>query len=453
MLNEFLEKVSDQGILVLNDSEGFKRDWTPLLALREFLGQTIGKPSAVIKPKSVEEIAKVIKLANNYNACVVPYAGGSSVVGGAYHNSCTILDLSELNKVLELNEDDLTVTVEAGIKIKDLEDKLNSKGYTLDYHPQSFFLATIGGAIAHKGSGSHSSSNIEELLLWIEVVLPNGEIVRIGPDKSVRNSMGPGMLSLFIGSEGTLGVITKAKLKIKPLANYHKDLAFYFNSIDDAIKFAKEYTVRLPPPYRVVVHDSESANYMLGLPYFISLVRVRGYDQELVDVEERLIKNIALKYGGKEGEKETVRKWRDVFARNYEANFLSLVQSGYFTDTLDLAGSWSIIPKIYKELRENLYSINGVKSVLSRFTHLYTNGTCLYVMVILRQDPEVLLKVWETAAKVVIKWGGTTSHHHGVGFLKKPWILREKEDEVRLYKMFKLLLDSKGIMNPGKLVD
>ncbi|TRM73767.1 alkyldihydroxyacetonephosphate synthase, partial [Sulfolobus sp. A20-N-F8] len=163
MLDTFLKGVESRGISILKDVEGYRRDWTPLLALEEYLGKDIGKPIAVLKVSNNDQISEIVKLANKYKVCLVPFSGGSSVVGGAYHNKdCVVLDLSDLNKVIEFNEEDLTVTVEAGIKIKDLESWLNNKGYTLDYHPQSFYLATIGGAIAHKGSGSHSSSNIEE---------------------------------------------------------------------------------------------------------------------------------------------------------------------------------------------------------------------------------------------------------------------------------------------------
>ncbi|TRM99339.1 alkyldihydroxyacetonephosphate synthase, partial [Sulfolobus sp. F1] len=379
---------------------------------------------------------------------------GSSVVGGAYHNKdCVVLDLSDLNKVIEFNEEDLTVTVEAGIKIKDLESWLNNKGYTLDYHPQSFYLATIGGAIAHKGSGSHSSSNIEELVLWLEVILPNGEKIEVGPNKSIRNSMGPELMHLFIGSEGRLGIITKAKLRVKPLANYYKDLAFYFDTFEDAIRFAREYTIHVHPPYRAVIHDNESGSYMLGLPYSISLIRLREYDQELVNAEESIVKKIARSYNGKEGEPELVKKWREVFAKKYEEQLLYLVTQGYWNDTLDLAISWSELPKMYRELRKSIMSLSGVYNVLSRLSHLYMNGSSLYVVVIFKQDPELLEKIWETTAKVVLKYGGTISHHHGVGFLKKKWIGEEKKDEIRLFNIIRNYLDENGVMNKGKLID
>ncbi|TRM91179.1 alkyldihydroxyacetonephosphate synthase, partial [Sulfolobus sp. A20-N-G8] len=100
-----------------------------------------------------------------------------------------------------------------------------------------------------------------------------------------------------------------------------------------------------------------------------------------------------------------------------------------------------------------IMSLSGVYNVLSRLSHLYMNGSSLYVVVIFKQDPELLEKIWETTAKVVLKYGGTISHHHGVGFLKKKWIGEEKKDEIRLFNIIRNYLDENGVMNKGKLID
>ncbi|WP_243675580.1 FAD-dependent oxidoreductase [Vulcanisaeta distributa] len=139
---------------VISEGHGlsaFRRDWWSILMLREVLGHDIDAPPAVIRPGSIDEVINVVRLANKYGVCLAPYGGGSSVVGGAYHNGCVVVDMSRLSRVLEFNEEDLTLTVEAGAKVVDVERWLNERGYTLDYHPQSFQLLTIGGAIAHGG--------------------------------------------------------------------------------------------------------------------------------------------------------------------------------------------------------------------------------------------------------------------------------------------------------------
>jgi len=437
---------------IIRDIDKYKRDWTPLLILKEFLGQDLGKPISVISPSLINELIEIIKLAYENDVCIVPYGGGSSVVGGAYHNNCVIIEMSKLNRIIEFNENDLTVTVEAGIKISELESWLNSKGCTLDYHPQSFYLATIGGAIAHKGSGSHSSSNIENLILWMEVLLPNGEIVSLGPNNAVRTSMIPDLMRIFIGSEGTLGIITKVKLRVFPLANLHTDLAFNFDSFETSLNFARELALRLPPPHRVVIHDKDSSMFILNVPYNIALIRIRGYDEELISAQEKVIKKIAKDYGASEAEGDLLKVWREVFARKYEEQLLKLTSLGLWSDTLDLAGSWSVLRKIYNELKKTLLQVEGVKNVLSRITHLYTNGASLYNVVIMKQDEGTLIRVWETAANVTISNGGTISHHHGVGLLKRNWVEDEAGKQLELLKSIKKLLDKKGLLNPRKLI-
>ncbi|BDB99695.1 FAD-binding oxidoreductase [Saccharolobus caldissimus] len=438
--------------LIVRESERYKRDWTPLLVLREILGEDLGKPVAVLSPSKIEELVEIVKLANENNVCIVPYGGGSSVVGGSYHNGCLIIDMSKLNRIIEFNDTDLTVTVEAGIKISDLEHWLNNRGYTLDYHPQSFYLATIGGAIAHKGSGSHSQSNIENLVLWMEVLFPSGDLIYLGFGKAIRTSMIPDLIRLFIGSEGTLGIITKVKLRVFPLAPFHTDLAFAFDNFNKSIKFARDFAIRLPPPHRIVIHDKDSSMFMLNLPYNIALIRIRGYDEELVNAQERVTRKIAQNYNSKEIERDLVKVWRDVFARKYEEQLTKLISSGLWNDTLDLAGSWSVLSEIYDKLKSELLSIEGVNNVLSRITHLYTNGASLYNVVIMKQDIRVLEKVWETTAKIVINSGGTISHHHGVGLLKRKWVKDEATKQLELLKNFKKLLDGKNLLNPGKLI-
>ena len=423
---------------IIRDIDKYKRDWTPLLILKEFLGQDLGKPLSVISPSSINELIEIIKLAYENDVCIVPYGGGSSVVGGAYHNNCVIIEMSKLNRIIEFNENDLTVTVEAGIKISELESWLNSKGCTLDYHPQSFYLATIGGAIAHKGSGSHSSSNIENLILWMEVLLPNGEIVSLGPNNAVRTSMIPDLMRIFIGSEGTLGIIIKVKLRVFPLANLRTDLAFNFDSFETSLNFARELALRLPPPHRVVIHDKDSSMFILNLPYNIALIRIRGYDEELISAQEKVIKKIAKDYGASEAEGNLLKVWRKVFARKYEEQLLKLTSLGLWSDTLDLAGSWSVLRKIYNELKKTLLQVEGVKNVLSRITHLYTNGASLYNVVIMKQDEGTLIRVWETAANVTISNGGTISHHHGVGLLKRNWVEDEAGKQLELLKSIKV---------------
>ena len=429
----------------------FRRDWWSILMLREMLGRGVNPPPAVIRPRDVSDVISIVRLANRYGVCLVPYGGGSSVVGGAYHNGCVVIDMSRLNRIVEFSEEDLLITVEAGAKVVDVERWLNERGYTLDYHPQSFQLLTIGGAIAHGGTGSHSMSNIDELVLALDVVLPNGELVTIGPGRFVRTSW-PDLRGLFVGSDGSLGIIVRAMLRVRPLANYYVDLAYVFQGFRDAVKFARDLVINVPGPHRVVIHDEESSRFMVGENGVIALIRVRWYNGELVDVMSRVIDDLAVKHGAVKVGSELVRRWRDVFARGYETQLASLARSGLWVDTIDMAATWGRLVKLHDELVSRLGSIDGVYHVFSRITHLYLNGASLYNVIVFRQDEDVYWRVWKEAFSVASGVGATISHHHGTGLLKREFVRAEMGGQWNLLRSIKGMLDGNNVMNRGKLV-
>ena len=455
-LNEFINEVRasirEDIIVTGEEMHAFSRDWWTLLMLRELLGHVIDKPPLVLRPVSLDELRGIVKIANKHGICLVPFGGGSSVVGGSYHSSCVVVDMKGLNKIIDFNEEDLTITVEAGAKVADIEGWLNERGYTLDFHPQSFNLLTIGGAIAHGATGSHSLSNIEELVLSMEILLSNGDMITVGPGNYVRASW-PDLRRLFIGSDGTLGIVVKATLKVKPLANHYIDKAYIFMSMKDAISFAKDFVVKLPGPWRIVIHDEDSSRLMIGEDRNIALVRFRGYYGEIVAAEANTADGMAKVHGGVEVEQEFVRKWRVVFSREYENQLMQLVNSGLWVETIDMATTWSRLLKLYLSIKEGLKGIDGVVYVLPRITHVYLNGASLYTVVVFKQDEEVYWRIWQEAFEVAHSVGATITHHHGTGLLKRGFVKEEMKGQLNILKLIKGLLDSKNILNPGKLLE
>ncbi len=454
---EFLSKIKsnlgEELIVPREQWVKFKRDWWPLLILHEILGKAIEDPPLVLKPRNIDELKLIVRLANDEKVPLVPFGGGSSVVGGSYHDGNVVIDLSELKRIIEFDEEDLLVSVEAGIRVSELETFLNEKGYTIDYHPQSFSMLTIGGAIAHKGTGSHSSSNIEELLLSLEVILPNGKLISLGPKRAIRSSMGPDLKSLFIGSEGVFGMIVSATLRIQPLANYVIDRAYSFDELDNSLKFLREYSMNIPSPRRAVIHDEESSLMMLNERSFIALARFRRNEPRLAEVEASITDKIAEKYEGRIAKEDLVKTWRKAFSRDYEEHLMRLINAGLWMDSIDAACTWSVLPRLYKELNSTLSSIEGVNKVLIRFTHPYLNGASMYSVFLINQDEETYWRVWDEAAKVILKNKATISHHHGVGLLKKKWLFEEIGDQIELIKTMKNILDPNRILNPRKFLD
>ncbi len=429
----------------------FRRDWWSLLMLRETLGHGLNLPPAIVRPVDVKDVIGVVKLANKYGVCLVPYGGGSSVVGGAYHDDCVVIDMGRLNRILEFSGEDLTITVEAGAKVVDVERWLNERGYTLDYHPQSFQLLTIGGAIAHGGTGSHSMSNIDELVLAFDVVLPSGELITIGPGRFVRVSW-PDLRGLFMGSDGALGIIVRAMLRVRPLANYYVDLAYVFKDLEDAVRFARDLVINVPGPHRVVIHDRDSSRLMVGEDGVIALIRARWHNEDLVNTVSGVVNNLAINHSAASAEPGLIRRWRDAFARSYESQLIMLTQSGLWVDTIDMATTWSRLVRLHDELVSRLKSIDGVYQVLSRITHLYLNGASLYSVVVFRQDEDVYWRVWREAFNVASGVGATISHHHGTGLLKREFVKAEMGSQWNLLRSIKELLDRDNTMNRGKLI-
>lgn len=171
------------------------------------------------------------------------------------------MDISNLNKVLDINEYDLTITVESGARLSDVERRLNELGYSLRHVPQSFNYATIGGLIATLSSGQYSTlyGNVEDIVINMEVVLPNGEVTWLRRNNAPRSSTGPPLKFLFTGSEGMLGVVTKAVLRIVQLPPFEEHGSFKFNSFDDGVKALRDLMVRGVIPAVARLYDDRDS--------------------------------------------------------------------------------------------------------------------------------------------------------------------------------------------------
>ncbi|WP_243675630.1 FAD-linked oxidase C-terminal domain-containing protein [Vulcanisaeta distributa] len=180
-----------------------------------------------------------------------------------------------------------------------------------------------------------------------------------------------------------------------------------------------------------------------------SLIRVRWFNEDLVNAVSGIINDLAIKHGAASVEPELVRRWRDVFARGYESQLIMLAQSGLWVDTIDMATTWSRLVRLHNELVSRLGSIDGVKHVFSRITHLYLNGASLYSVVVFRQDEDLYWRVWREAFNVANGIGATISHHHGTGLLKRDFVKIEMGNQWKLLRSIKGLLDENNIMNRG----
>jgi len=213
-------------------------------------------PDFVVLPKSTQEISRVIKLANQYHIPVVPWGGGSGSQGGIMpvYGGIT-MDLKRMNAIISIDEDSQTVIAEGGINQYDLECALNARGYSLPHIPASIHSATLGGSIACRGSGVLSTKygKIEDMVLQMEVVLPNGDVIDTLPVPN--HACGPGIMQLFIGAEGSFGIISKARLKIEKLPEERRFYAYLFKSMHEGFEVGKQLMLDRINPCVIRLYD------------------------------------------------------------------------------------------------------------------------------------------------------------------------------------------------------
>jgi|Deesub1362B_J571_1020462.scaffolds.fasta_scaffold00005_33 alkyldihydroxyacetonephosphate synthase len=438
----------------------YSRDYWPLKVFGEAMDGEIEVPRLVLYPESTEDVAYIIKLANRYRIPIIPYGGGSGVVGAAYPSkNSVVMDLSGLNYIGEVDDENLIIEVGPGVLIFDLERYLNSKGYTLRHIPQSFPEAEVGGLIATRSTGEFSSKygGIEDLLMSLEVVLPNGIVIRT--KKVPRRSVGPRIEEIFIGSEGIYGVITRAVLKIRPIPNIDIRKAYVFDNFLAGIKAIREmarYDI-FPPVVRL--YDREEvhlrfAEYPDITGKSLLLLIFEGYDDRVV-LEADYAEKILNKYG-KEYTSDPVDKWLD---KRFDviSEISRILSIGAVYDTIEVSGLWSDLPSIYNSVKDKASSIKGVITVMTHLSHIYRHGGCLYFTVGGIPPENITLSefyhsVWKTIMETVLEYGGSISHHHGIGLMRRRWISREHGDGVYLLRALKESLDPRKILNPYKLI-
>ncbi|MEN3047519.1 MAG: FAD-binding oxidoreductase [Candidatus Caldarchaeales archaeon] len=451
-LEEFLRDVcASLGDDVRTDEEEisrYSRDWWPLAMLLERLGSWNLRPKAVISVESAEEVSYVLRKANEHRVRVVVHGGGSSVTGAsAPPDDCVVLSLGKMKRVVDFSEEDLTVTVEAGALLCDLEEWLNVRGYTLRHVPQSFHLATVGGCIASMSSGQYSTGygNVEDLVLNLEVVTPTGEILKTRNVLTPRSSMGPNLVHLFVGSEGAFGVITKATLRVLPLPKYSVRAAFGTRSFSAGLRIVRELIVNGMRPSVARLSDESESVVRFGSNEPVLLLSYEGYEQELVTTTWEKARNRVEELGGSymgEGPYDSWLKSRF----NYLNEMKLLDSMGLWFETVDVAATWSKIPRLHESMRSRMKELTGVAGVLAHASHFYVNGGALYYTIVYERDPALYWKIVKTAFDVALEFGGTISHHHGVGQLRRKWVERDPGPASILLSKIKDAVDPNNVL-------
>jgi alkyldihydroxyacetonephosphate synthase len=441
-------------------------DTWPLRLAQVVLGRPPNRPLAVVRPTSVAEVATAVRVLATHDVAVVPRGGGSGVVGGADAPSdAVVLDLGALDGILALDEDNLHVCVGAGVMLGQLEAWLQERGYTTGHYPQSIDLAQVGGLVATRSSGQFSSKygSIEDLVLGLEVVLPDAEIVRMSP--MPRRAVGPDLRALWIGSEGTLGVITEVTLKVVPLPEERCMQAFALPSFAHGLAAMRKFMRVGWRPALVRLHDAFETRRGFGgelaegvaADEVILLLLSEG-PRSYASTEMTALGEIVVAEGGRSLGAEPVEKW--LARRNDVRHFEQYIHAGAIVDTIEVAASWAAIARIHTLVCEQVpQQVATLRHISGHSSHSYPQGTNLYFSFVAepavdaRAAEDVYRGVWAAVMDITLREGGTISHHHGIGRMRTPWVGEDLGSAHRLLEVIERSLDPRGIMNPGVLVE
>jgi len=447
---------------------------------------------AVVWPRGEDEVVKVLRIAEDNNLAVIPFGGGSSVTGGvepvsAGKTATLSLDMARMDRVLSVDPTSQTAVIQAGALGPEVEDQLNVQGFTLGHFPESFDHSALGGWIATRASGRQSTGygDIEDMVLALKMVTPRG---MVETRKVPNTAAGPSVLQLCIGSEGILGVITEATMSIRPVPDVIDYRGLIFRNFAAGVSAIREMMQQGMAPTCIRLSDRAEtalANAFRhttgpkwkrqGEDFALKLLARRGYsfedgafmilglegDRDEVEYLRSGILKLCRNLGGFHLGTSPGRQWYE--SRHDTAYFREqLINWGVMVDTLETATTWGNLLHLYGEVRSALRSAleeqAGRAMVTCHVSHAYREGASLYYTFFAPMLPEGKEEVqWEeakhAASEAIMKYGGTISHHHGVGYEHASWMPNEVGSiSLAAIKAVKETMDPDDIMNPGKLL-
>jgi alkyldihydroxyacetonephosphate synthase len=466
MIRSELEEVVGEAHVSTAESDRlvYSSDWFWASQMWLDRGQPLSMPDYVVHPASVEEVSSIIQIASDYRIPVIPWGGGSGTQGAALAlYGGIILDLKRLDRILEVDEQSLTVTAQAGINGTRLEWELNERGLTLPHYPASANCATLGGYLAPRGSGTISTKygKAEDLVMSMQIVLPDGRIIRTPP--LPNHASGPDFMRLFLGTEGTLGVITEATMQVDYLPQTRLLRALLFDDLTQALEAGRQLMVRRLDPMVIRLYDPNSTaslvKHTLGLDLEGGYM-VIGFDgdADIAALQEEKAMEICRGLGAKDlGREPGERWWEHRYDFYYPPKSLGFPWMYGTTETVCTFDKVEKIWRAQKGAVEEGFGEWGVRFI-AHFSHWWRWGASMYSRFIIEsppEDPEAAIRlhnrVWNVAVTAALDNGGMINEHHGVGLKLSRFMRRQYGDAWPLVQQLKHTIDPRGIMNPGKL--
>lgn len=439
--------------------EAHRIDYWILAHLRARENRLGPPPAALVRPRSTTEVAETVRIAAAHGAPIVPYGGGSGVLGGAVPPAgAVVVDLTAMNQLLDVNETALLARAQAGMLGSDYEAAVAARGYTTGHYPQSIDRATIGGLVATRSAGQFSTlyGNIEDLCLGLEVVLPSADVIRLAPVP--RASTGPSLRELFLGSEGTLGIVTEATLRLHPLPEHRRTQSWALPDVRTGLEVIREIVRVGWRPAVVRLYDGQEADHHFAEWHpegrTVLLLLSEG-PATLVDAEAAACATVATHHAGTALGEAPVAHWLE--RRNTVPTWDEFLDRGIMVDTIEVAATWDRIGDLYDAVIAALRTRPGILGASAHSSHSYRQGTNLYITFAVKPDEPAdteaaYLGAWGAVMEATLAGGGTIAHHHGIGRLRTPWLARELGTAYPVLASLKRALDPTGIMNPGVLV-
>jgi len=429
------------------------RDWWPQAMIWATEGQVAARAAAVAAPATAEEVAEVLALCNEARVPVTAAGGRSGVCGASVPvHGGVVLDLCGLAGVRDVDATSLVVDVAAGTFGDHLEHELRREhGLTLGHWPQSVSLSTVGGWLACRSAGQLSTryGKIEDLVLGLDVVLADGR--RITTGGAPRAAVGPDLTQLFVGSEGTLGVITGARLRLHPAPRHERRAAYGFASFEDGLDAMRRIVQRGATPAVLRLYDATEADRTYHTGDRALLLVLDEGDIGLVDATMEVVAEVGA--DGHPEDEAHVAHWLE--HRNDVAALEALIGRGYVVDTMEVAGRWRDLPGIYAATIAALRGVEGTIAASAHQSHSYLDGGCLYFTFAGKVAPEerdrYYRAAWDAGTAAVLRAGGALSHHHGVGLNRSRFVAEALGPAFDVLAAAKAALDPNGILNPGKL--
>lgn len=434
-----------------------RHDYWVASHVRDFAGTPGPTAACVVRPANVADVQAVLRIANARQTPVIPFGLGSGVVGGVVAApDAILLDMSAMNAVRVIDPVNLLASFDAGKNGLEAEQAVAAQGLTIGHWPQSVAVSSVGGWIATRASGQFSTAhgNIEDIVHSIEAVLPNGDIVTLG--KGPRAASGPDLRHLMLGSEGTLGVITGVTFSLRRSPQMRAVSGFEAPDMCAGFDFQREVIQSGWRPPVARQYDERESRRLDARATACLILFVHEGPAAVVEAEVAAVAELARQSGIATAPPDIVDHW--LSHRNTVPSWDMFLSRGIVLDTVEVSADWTKIAAIYDDATASLQSVEGCLAGSAHSSHLYRSGLNLYFTFAIQvgdasRMEAVYTDCWRRIMEATDAHGGSLSHHHGIGRVRRAYLERELgPNGVALLRRIKATLDPNGIMNPGVLI-